>query len=115
MRGGGPHASAPAETVRGAYDRATKCVMGCAKMKAELHSDCATGAFGRAPYGATNRGEGCAEMKVEMHADCATGSFGGAPCGAMKRLRACLIGCGYAMRTVPQGLSVEILRGPRSV
>ena len=49
----------------------------------ETHANCATGAFGGAPYGSTKRGRG---VQVS-HAAAATGAFGGAPYVTTKRVR----------------------------
>eukprot|EP00959_Pyramimonas_sp_CCMP1952_P448074 9382537-Pyramimonas_sp.AAC.1 len=43
------------------------------------HANPATGAFGVAPYGATNRVMGCARMKRDRHANLATERVRGAP------------------------------------
>ena len=51
------------------------------------HANPATGAFGGAPYGATNSVEGCADMGRGRHANPATGAFGGAPYGATILMR----------------------------
>ena len=47
----------------------------------------ATGAFGGAPYGATERVRGVPNRASVLHANCATGTLGGAPYGATKRVR----------------------------
>eukprot|EP00959_Pyramimonas_sp_CCMP1952_P239706 5009252-Pyramimonas_sp.AAC.1 len=56
-------------------------------MGVEPHAGAATGAFGGALYGATQRVRGVLEWGVEPHAGAAAGAFGGAPYGATKRVR----------------------------
>ena len=52
---------------------------GCSDMEVELHADPAPGAFGGAPYGATNRVRGVLKRVRRAHTSAATGTFGGAP------------------------------------
>ena len=56
-------------------------------MRVELHTDPATGAFGRAPYGATNRVWGVPKWLGRRHVDPAMGAVGEAPWGATNRVR----------------------------
>ena len=108
------------------------------------HVNAATGAFGGAPYGATNRVRGVPKWVARTHVDSATGAFGGAPYGATNRVMGCADmggadACGHRhwglrwssqwghetcegcagmgrviMRTLPEGPSVELPMGPRN-
>eukprot|EP00959_Pyramimonas_sp_CCMP1952_P164865 3446005-Pyramimonas_sp.AAC.1 len=51
----------------------------------EPHASAATGAFGGALYGATERVRGVPKWGVEPHASAASAAFGGAPYGATRR------------------------------
>ena len=82
---------------------------------AETHVSAATGAFGGAPYGATNRVMGVPGCVAGTHVSAATGAFGGAPHGATNRVRGVPKWGGAAMRPVPLGPSVELPMGPRTV
>ena len=59
--------------------------------------------------------EWCAKMGRSPHANPATGAFGGAPYGATNRVRGAPKWGGAAMRTLPLGPSVEPPMGPRKV
>ena len=59
--------------------------------------------------------EGCAKMGRWRHADPPAGAFGGAPYGATNRVRGVPKLGGGAMRTLPLGPSVVLPMGPRTV
>ena len=79
------------------------------------HANCATGAFGGAPYGVTKRVKGAPKVSGGRYANPVTGAFGGAPYGATKRVRAVPKWAGGRMRTLPPGPSVELPMGSRTV
>ena len=58
--------------------------------------------------------QGCAKMGRRCHADPLAGAFGGAPYWATNRVSGVPKWGGGAMRTFPPGPSVELLMGPRS-
>eukprot|EP00959_Pyramimonas_sp_CCMP1952_P267829 5599596-Pyramimonas_sp.AAC.1 len=66
---------------------ATKHVTCVPKWACETYAGGGTGAFGGAPYEATNRVRGVPESVSVTHAGGSTGAFGGAPCGATKRAK----------------------------
>ena len=83
-------------------------------MKRRCHADPPTGAFGGAPYGATNRVRGVPKWQCwveETHVGPPTGAFGGAPYGATERVRGEPKRVGNRMWTLPLGPSVELPRG----
>ena len=59
--------------------------------------------------------EGCARRGPNHHADAATGAFGGAPYGATERVRGAPKWGGGGMRALPLGPSVELPMVSRNV
>eukprot|EP00959_Pyramimonas_sp_CCMP1952_P405400 8496655-Pyramimonas_sp.AAC.1 len=54
-------------------------------------------------------------MRLRCHADAPVGAFGRAPYGATDRVRGAPKWSGGAMRTLPLRASVELPAGPRTV
>ena len=110
----GRHANFATEAFGGAPYWATKRVRGAPTWGGAVMRTLPLGLSVELPTGPDPR-EGCAEMGRGRHADPATGAFGGAPYWATNRVRGAPKWGGAAMRALPLGPSVELPMGPRTV